>query len=130
MLKMEDQMPITSEKSVNKVVINNETVMDVTDTTATPDTVLQGQVFYKANGDRAVGTYEDADTKNTAGATDTASKIFLVGAPTQTAEPQTYTDDEVYATSGVLTAKSMQVGGGAATLSFNSETQTIDITFA
>lgn len=116
--------------TVNKVVINNETVIDITDTTATPDTVAQGQVFYKASGERAVGTYEDVDTKNTAGATDTASKIFLVGAPTQTAEPQTYTDDEVYVTSGTLTAKSMQVGGGSATLSFNSETQTIDITFA
>lgn len=33
--------------TVNKVVINNETVIDITDTTATPDTVAEGQVSIK-----------------------------------------------------------------------------------
>lgn len=36
------------------------------------------------------------DTKNTAGATDTSNKIFLVGAPSQSNNPQTYTHDTVY----------------------------------
>jgi len=47
----------------------------------------------------------DNDTKNTAGSTDTSSKIFLIGATEQSANPQTYSDDEVFVTSGVLTAK-------------------------
>lgn len=38
----------------------------------------------------------DTDTKNTAGATDTNSKIYLVGATAQTANPQTYTQDTAY----------------------------------
>lgn len=38
----------------------------------------------------------DADTKNTAGSTDTDSKIFLVGAKNQAANPQTYSHSEVY----------------------------------
>ena len=38
----------------------------------------------------------DTDTKNTAGATDTNVQIYLVGAPTQTANPQTYTQDTAY----------------------------------
>lgn len=41
--------------TVNKVVINNETVIDITDTTATPESVADGEVFYKASGERAVG---------------------------------------------------------------------------
>ena len=44
------------------------------------------------------------DTKNTAGSTDTSSKIFLIGATSQAANPQTYSDDQVYATNGTLTA--------------------------
>ena len=51
-------------------------------------------------------TPPNTDTKNTAGATNTSSKIFLVGATSQAANPQTYSDDEVFATNGVLNAKS------------------------
>ena len=69
------------------------------------------------------------DTKNTAGSTDTSSKIFLIGATSQAANPQTYSDNEVYATSGVLTTKSVQVGGGSATMQYNSTTQSIDFVF-
>ena len=36
------------------------------------------------------------DTKNTAGATDTSSKIFLIGATAQSDNPQTYSHDTVY----------------------------------
>ena len=69
------------------------------------------------------------DTKNTAGSTDTSSKIFLIGATSQAANPQTYSDNEVFATSGVLTTKSVQVGGGSATMQYNSNTQAIDFVF-
>lgn len=56
------------------------------------------------------------DTLNTAGSTDTSSKIFLIGATTQAANPQTYSDNEVYATSGVLTAKEFAGAGTSITL--------------
>ena len=69
------------------------------------------------------------DTKNTAGSTDTSSKIFLIGATSQAANPQTYSDNEVYATSGVLTTKSVQVGGGAATMEYDTTTQSINFIF-
>jgi len=36
------------------------------------------------------------DTKNTTGSTDTSSKIFLVGATSQAANPQTYSHDTVF----------------------------------
>lgn len=71
----------------------------------------------------------DSDTKNTAGSTDTSSKIFLIGATSQAANPQTYSDNEVYTTSGVLTTKSVQVGGGSCTMQYNSTTQSLDFVF-
>lgn len=73
---------------------------------------------------------DNTDTKNTAGSTDTSSKIFLIGATTQAANPQTYSDDEVYVTSGVLTTKSVQVGGTAATIQYNATDQSIEFIFA
>ena len=47
-------------------------------------------------GDGTWQTPTDHDTKNTAGATDTSSKIFLIGAISQTANPQTYSHNTVY----------------------------------
>lgn len=72
---------------------------------------------------------DDTDTKNTTGATDTSSKIYLVGATAQTANPQTYSDNEVFVTNGVLTTKKAQVGGGACTLEYNSGTESLDFVF-
>lgn len=37
-----------------------------------------------------------SDAKNTAGSTDTSSKIYLIGATSQAANPQTYSHDTVY----------------------------------
>lgn len=47
-------------------------------------------------GDGTWQTPTDHDTKNTAGSTDTSSKIFLIGAVSQAANPQTYSHDTVY----------------------------------
>ena len=41
-------------------------------------------------------TDTDNDTKNTAGSTDSSSKLFLIGATTQAANPQTYSHDTAY----------------------------------
>lgn len=87
----------------------------------------------KANVTDALGytpPTTDTDTKNTAGSTDTSSKIFLIGATSQAANPQTYSDNEVYATNGVLTTKAVQVGGTKATMQYNATTNTIDFIFA
>lgn len=50
------------------------------------------------------------DTKNTAGSTNTSSKIFLVGATSQAANPQTYSHDTAYVgTDGHLYSNGRQV---------------------
>jgi hypothetical protein len=48
-----------------------------------------------------------SDTLNTAGSTDIATKIFLVGASSQAASAQTYSDDEVFTTGGLFTARAL-----------------------
>ena len=51
----------------------------------------------------------NTDTKNTTGSTDTSSKIFLVGATSQEANPQTYSDNQVYTQNGQLNGNSIRV---------------------
>lgn len=59
----------------------------------------------------------DTDTKNTAGSTDSSSKLFLIGAASQSANPQTYSHDTAY------------VGTDGCLYSNNSKTVTVgDIT--
>ena len=67
----------------------------------------------KNGGSLGTVTVPDNDTKNTAGSTDTSSKIFLIGATSQATNPQTYSDDQVYVTDGVLRAKQLQATTGA-----------------
>lgn len=50
----------------------------------------------------------NTDTKNTAGSTNSTSKLFLVGATSQADNPQTYSHSGVYATNGALVAVSFQ----------------------
>lgn len=52
----------------------------------------------------------NADTKNTTGSTNTSSKIFLIGATSQAANPQTYSHDTAYVgTDGCLYSNSTKV---------------------
>ena len=70
----------------------------------------------------------NTDTKNTAGSTDTSSKIFLVGATSQAANPQTYSDNQVYAANGQLNGNSMRVAEKV-TMQYNSSTESLDFVF-
>lgn len=44
--------------AVNKVVLGNQTIMDITDTTATADKVVSGYTAYGANGVKMTGTLD------------------------------------------------------------------------
>ena len=69
------------------------------------------------------------DTKNTAGSTNTDSKIYLVGATSQAANPQTYSDSEVYTTNGTLTTKEVEVGGGSVNMRYDSTAKALRFVF-
>lgn len=68
------------------------------------------------------------DTKNTTGSTDTSSKIFLVGAASQAANPQTYSDNQVYATNGQLDANKVRVAE-AVSLVYDSTNKCLNFNF-
>ena len=72
--------------------------------------------FLRADGTWVVPTDTNTDTKNTAGATNNASKMYLVGALSQGANPQTYSNANVYASGGRVYSNGrlvldIQVGG-------------------
>ena len=56
----------------------------------------QGHVTGKGTTTMTMPANPNTDTKNTAGSTDTSSKIFLIGATSQPANPQTYSHDTAY----------------------------------
>ena len=58
--------------------------------------------YYVSDGPAFRTAIGATDTKNTAGSTDTSSKIYLIGATEQSANPQTYSDNQVYVTNGSL----------------------------
>lgn len=66
------------------------------------DKILTGGATWSAlktvNSTSLLGSGDIAtpDTKNTAGSTDTSSKIFLIGATSQAANPQTYSQDTTF----------------------------------
>ena len=74
-------------------------------------------------------TIASVDTKNTAGSTDTSSKIFLVGATSQAANPQTYSDNQVYATNGQLDANSVRIAE-AVSLVYDSTNKCLNFNFS
>lgn len=74
--------------------------------------------------------FTDTDTKNTAGSTDTSSKIYLIGATSQAANPQTYSHDTAYVgTDGKLYSGSKVVltGGSNASSSVSITPSTTNV---
>lgn len=62
--------------AINKVIYGDQTLMDITDTTASTDGVVEGQVFYSASGARSVGALTNATT-TTHGLMSAADKVAL-----------------------------------------------------
>lgn len=50
------------------------------------------------------GNYSTTDTKNTAGSTNTTSKLYLIGSTSQSTNPQTYSNASVYTTGSTIYA--------------------------
>lgn len=61
---------------------------------------VSGKVITYTKGDGTTGTITtqdtNTDTKNTAGSTNSSAKLFLIGATSQAASPQTYSHDTAY----------------------------------
>ena len=74
------------------------------------------------------------DTKNTAGSTNSDSKLYLIGATSQAANPQTYSDAHVFETNGAFSAKTLGVNADTdndkVTLQWNATDSSLDFVFA
>ena len=77
---------------------------------------------------------DNSDTKNTAGASATTTKIFLVGTTAQSTSAQTYSNTAVYTTNGALSAKTLGVNADTTankvTLQWNTTDSSLDFIFA
>ena len=80
------------------------------------------------NGPGYISSY--TNTLNSAGSTNSDSKLFLVGATSQASSATTYSDSEVYTTNGTITTNKVQVGNGSATMEYNATTESLDFIFA
>ena len=69
-----------------------------------------GQFLSISSGIPAWVNNPNTDTKNTAGSTNSTSKLFLIGAATQDTNPQTYSNASVYTQSGNLYANIINTG--------------------
>ena len=82
------------------ITLGSDTITPLTSSSTLDATKLSGTI--------PSGCY--TDTKNTAGSTDSSSKLFLVGATSQTASSQTYSQDTAYVgTDGHLYSNGSQV---------------------
>lgn len=61
-----------------------------------------------ATNDKLTIAASDTDTKNTAGSTNSTSKLYLVGATTQATSAQTYSNSGVYEQNGIVNAPAYQ----------------------
>lgn len=84
----------------------------------------------KLSSEKAYVTVPWTDTKNTAGSTDTSSKIFLIGATSQAANPQTYSQDTTYVDTDATLASTKVRVAEKCTLQFNTTTNALDFVFA
>lgn len=94
--------------SVNIPWEDNNTTYNVVSTTENglAPKVTNTSNFLKGDGTWATPT----NTKNTAGATDSSSKLFIIGATSQGANPQTYSQDTAYVgTDGCLYSNNKKV---------------------
>lgn len=87
--------------AVNKVVYGNQTLIDISDTTAVAGDVMAGKYFYGNDGVKTLGTGSGGGTTEVTIATD--------GAVTQELQPDTF----YHFTSAALTSLTITFGGNA-----------------
>lgn len=104
-----------AQKDVN----NNDITSYVKEVRAVTGT---DQIQFIDGGGNVLVTITTTDTKNTAGSTNTTDKLYIVGAKTQDANPQTYSNSTVYTQSGELYSNSKQVANEDNTMTLDNKT--------
>ena len=93
----------TGTTSTTVAIGNHTHTLSLAADTGTPTITLDASGTYKLTaGGNALIFKTPTDTKNTAGSTSSTSKLFLVGAGSQAASAQTYSNANIYMTDGTL----------------------------
>lgn len=90
---------MADDKFISQITpLGSATTYKIKDSSAITNITRSGTTFTATRHDGTTFTFtqQDNNTKNTAGSTDTANKIFLIGATEQSANPQTYSHDTAY----------------------------------
>lgn len=93
---------------------------------------VSGQTVTWTNLWGTTGTITTQDTKNTAGSTNSTSKLYLIGATSQAANPTTNSYQYTYTNNGLLSALKVGLnlnGTEKAHLEWNNTDQSIDFVF-
>lgn len=104
-------MATKTETSLTNLVINYLSESDY-NSAVSAGTINENELYMTP-------TQATTDTKNTAGSTNTSNKIYLIGATSQAANPQTYSHDTAYVgTDGCLYSNSTKVSVNGHTHSY------------
>lgn len=98
----------TSSNAFGNVKVGSTTI-EADSSTDTLELVAGNAVTITADVTNDRVFIASTDTKNTAGSTANASKLYLVGATEQSANPQTYSQANVYATADKLYSNGVEV---------------------
>ena len=92
--------------AIQKIKLPNNSTEDIHDSriSGVTSSVTEGSTSVVTSGGVYTAINAKTDTKNTAGATNSDSKLHLVGAQEQSANPQTYTNSDVYTQDGEVNA--------------------------
>lgn len=129
------QLPYNNANAANTATraTQDESGNNIKSSYASSISISDHTITLKNKNGASLGTVtvpdNNTDTKNTAGSTDTSNKIFLVGATSQAANPQTYSDNQIYAMNGQLNGNSMRIAEKV-TMQYNSSTESLDFVFA
>lgn len=118
---LSDSTTTLNLKAGSNVTISNSSgtvTITATDTTYSTATTA-------ANG---LMSSTDKSKLDDIGATNTSSKIYVIGATTQVAAPKTYSDDQVYIENGQLDANVVRVATHVK-LQYNTTTNALDFVF-
>lgn len=116
--------PLTSHQSIK--TINNNTITGTGNVSVGTITgITMNGASKGTSGVVDLGTVATSDTKNTAGSTNSINKLFLVGATSQAANPQTYSHSSIYSIgTGYLHADGYLFGDAA--IEYNSTDKCIE----
>lgn len=116
--------------STDGTVYIKQKAQDISEAVKTFSVAGQTVTYTTLWGD--TGTFTTQDTKNTAGSTDSNSKLYLIGATTQAANPTTNSYQYTYVTEGLLSSTKIGVnatGVEKVHLEWNATDSSLDFIF-